>query len=149
MLKKQDYINIFNEKLSIGLAEKIVDFIYYKFTDKEELYNAVRHYPDNINIYGDCKYWDVSTITDMSFMFYNSKNSKENTFVDIINNIKSNFNQNISTDIVFKTDSQGKTTTKIMKTTTNKINLKKNKKKANKKKIKMDLMVIMTLMIIL
>ena len=69
-MKKHEYFNVLNNHLPIKLIEKIVDYTYtYKFTNKEELETAIKGYPDNINIYGDCKYWDVSTITDMSDMF--------------------------------------------------------------------------------
>ena len=69
-MKKQEYIDILYIFLPFELCEKIVSYIYtYKFTNKEELEIAIKGYPNNINIYGDCKYWDVSTITDMSNIF--------------------------------------------------------------------------------
>jgi surface protein len=73
-MKKHECINVLNNHLPINLVEKIIDYTYtYKFTNKEELKTAIEGYPDNINIYGDCKYWDVSAITDMSEMFYDTQ----------------------------------------------------------------------------
>ena len=75
----------------------------YKFTNKEELKIAIQDYPDNINIYGDCKYWDVGTITDMSRIFAES-NFNGDIFNWDVSNVKdmsqmfseSKFNGNIS-----------------------------------------------------
>ena len=51
------------------MIRKICDSIYtYRFKNKEELKKAVKGYP-NIDKYGDCKYWDVSNVTDMSGLF--------------------------------------------------------------------------------
>ena len=73
-MKKHEYINVLNDYLPIDLIEKIIDYTYtYKFTNKEELKIAIKDYPNNINIYGDCEYWDVSDITDMSELFYKNK----------------------------------------------------------------------------
>ena len=71
-MKKSEYINILYIFLPIELCEKIVSYIYtYKFTNKEELKDVIENYPDDINIYGDCKYWDVGNVKDMSYMFRN------------------------------------------------------------------------------
>ena len=73
-MKKHEYINVLNDHLPINLIEKIIDYTYtYKFTNKEELETAIENYHHNINIYGDCKYWDVSIITDMSSLFENTR----------------------------------------------------------------------------
>ena len=76
MVKSQDYINIlFNIKndlsLPLEICEKIVFYMHtYKFKDNEELKNAIDHYPNNINQYGNISYWDVSNITDMNGLFW-------------------------------------------------------------------------------
>ena len=46
----------------------------YTFEDYEELKDAIINYPDNIKVYGDCKYWDVSNIEDMSYIIFISNN---------------------------------------------------------------------------
>ena len=69
-MKKHECINVLNDHLPINLIEKIIDYTYtYKFTNNDELKIAIKGYPDNINIYGDCKYWDISGVEDMSEMF--------------------------------------------------------------------------------
>jgi surface protein len=44
----------------------------YIFTDDGAIYGAVNGYPGNQNTYGDIKCWDVSLITDMSYLFDSS-----------------------------------------------------------------------------
>ena len=74
------------------LIEKIIDYTYtYKFTNKKELETAIHDYPNNINIYGECKYWDVSTITDMSEMFGDSE-FNEDIFNWDVSNVKNMYN---------------------------------------------------------
>jgi surface protein len=47
----------------------------YKFTTKTALQDAVNGYPGNLGAYGVMNCWDVSSITDMSYLFsYNSLN---------------------------------------------------------------------------
>jgi len=103
-MKKHEYINVLNDHLPIDLIDKIIDYTYtYKFTNEDELKKAIRDYPDNLNTYGDCKYWDVSTITDMSWMFSKSEFNGDisNWDVSSVTNMKgmlsnSQFNRDIS-----------------------------------------------------
>ena len=59
-----------------ALIEKIYYYIHtYKFKDTKELKNAVSEFKinktDALVKYGNPRYWDVSQITDMSYLLYN------------------------------------------------------------------------------
>jgi surface protein len=45
----------------------------YKFTTKDDLQGAEYNYPGNQGTFGEMKCWDVSSITDMSSLFYYSQ----------------------------------------------------------------------------
>jgi surface protein len=56
------------------IAERILYFTYsYYFNDSHELKQAVNEYPSNIKKYGNISNWNVSYITNMSYLFANSK----------------------------------------------------------------------------
>ena len=75
-MKKSNYLDTLLEiiNLPIEINEKIVNNIYsYSFKNSAELKEAVQNYPNNEEKYGDCKWWDVSYVTNMADMFNNSK----------------------------------------------------------------------------
>lgn len=71
--KKNQLINIFRQyhiNIPDEISLYIIKIIYtYHFENNNELKEAIEDYPENIDIYGDCKYWDVYLITDMSNLF--------------------------------------------------------------------------------
>lgn len=106
MVKYQEYIELlFNYTiLPLEMCEKIVNMMYtYKFKDKKELVLAIKDYPSNKNIYGDCNYWNISNITLMSELFQNTEFNYDisNWDVSEVINMRamfrsSKFNQDIS-----------------------------------------------------
>ena len=48
-------------------------FKLYHFKNRNELKEAIIVYHNNIDKYGNSKFWNVSNITDMRSMFYDSK----------------------------------------------------------------------------
>ena len=69
------HFNTFNNTFYIPdeIILLIIKLSYtYHFLCPNELKNAVRQYPGNINIFGNSNFWNVSMITDMSYMFYAS-----------------------------------------------------------------------------
>ena len=80
---KKALCNIEIDKIIIGshmeqLPEHIIDLILYfiyihKFKNRDELRTAVRGYPGNIKKYGNISGWDVSNVTDMSWLFNDSQ----------------------------------------------------------------------------
>jgi len=77
------------------LPEHIIDLILYftysyQFKNIEELRTAVHStlyesYPDNINKYGNISLWDVSKVTDMSKLFYDSHFNGDISLWDVSN----------------------------------------------------------------
>ena len=47
--------------------------IRHTFKNRDELRSAVKGYPGNMKQYGDISLWDVSNVTNMNSMFYNSQ----------------------------------------------------------------------------
>ena len=77
-LRDVDINKIINGSYMEQLPEHIIDLILYytysyQFKNGDELRTAVKGYPDNINKYGDISLWDVSNVTNMSDMFYESE----------------------------------------------------------------------------
>jgi len=108
MVKPQEYITLLlnvSKVLPLEMCEKIVYFIYsYTFKDRNELKDAINDYPNNINVYGNISYWNVSNIIDMSYMFHRNNLNEDISNWDISSVINmrymfsnSIFNQDIST----------------------------------------------------
>jgi surface protein len=83
------------DKLVIGshveqLPELIIDLILYftysyRFKNSDELSSAVKGYPGNMKQYGNSSLWDVSKVTDMSYMFSYSKFAGDISTWDVSN----------------------------------------------------------------
>ena len=78
MIKRdQDLLQIMR-KYEVEIPDEIILLIIkltytYHFLCPKELKNAINQYPDNINMFGNSNLWNVSNITDMSYMFSHSK----------------------------------------------------------------------------
>ena len=108
MIKRdQDLLEIMRE-YEVRIPDEIILLIIklsytYHFKNRNELKNAVSRYPDNINIFGNSKFWNVSNVTNMSNMFSDSEFNGDisNWDLSMVTDMRymfcnSKFNSNIS-----------------------------------------------------
>ena len=80
------------EQLPELIIDLILYYIYsYHFKNSDELSSAVKGYPKNMKKYGDISLWDVSNVTDMNHMFYNSQFQGDISRWDVSNVTDMNF----------------------------------------------------------
>ena len=82
------HFNTFN--YTVYIPDEIILLIIklsytYHFLCNNELQSAVNQYPGNINIFGNCKFWNVSMITNMNSLFYDSKFNGDISMWDVSN----------------------------------------------------------------
>ena len=74
------------EQLPELIIDPILYYTYsYQFKNSDELSSAVKGYPGNMKQYGNSSLWDVSKVTDMSYMFSYSKFAGDISTWDVSN----------------------------------------------------------------